>query len=309
MAKPGAGGGAGGGLISGVVSLVGRPNVGKSSLLNALLGQKVAITSPKPQTTRNRITGVLHRPGLQVVFLDTPGLHRPHHRLGEYMVGVALAALDAVEAVGYVVEAPAPLGPGDRYIAERLRAVEAPVVLILNKCDLLEPGAVEAARARYGALGTFARAVATSAVTGEGLDRLVEALKELLPPGPPYYPEDVTTDQPETFVAAERIREKVLELTRDEVPHAVAVVVDEWAPRESGLIYVRAVIYVERESQKAILIGEGGRMLREIGRRAREDLEALFGVRFFLDLWVKVRRDWRNSAASLRDLGYRLERG
>lgn len=293
---------------SGFVTIVGRPNVGKSTLLNRLVGRKLAIVSDKPQTTRNRITGVLTRPGSQIVFLDTPGLHKPRNRLGEYMVGVALAALEEVEVVLFVVEAPEPPGPGDRYVAERLAALKTPVILLANKADL-SPGDVTRANLElYQGLGEFAAAMAVSAARDPSFELLLETIESLLPEGPRYYPEGVVTDQPEAFVVAEIVREKVLELTREEVPHSVAVVVEEMRPggKAEDLVYARAVVYVERESQKGILVGAGGGMLREIGRRARRELEGLLGTRLYLDLWVKVERDWRDRAASLRALGYTL---
>jgi len=324
----------GSGFRSGLVTIVGRPNVGKSTLLNRLVGRKLAITSSKPQTTRNRITGVLHRPGSQIVFIDTPGLHRPRHRLGEYMVGVALSALKEVEAVLFMVEAHQPPGPGDRYVAERLREVETPVVLVANKADLTTGDALRGNLEAYRQLGDFAFVQAVSAVKDPSFELLIRVIEDLLPEGPRYYPEDVITDQPEAFIIAELIREKILELTREEVPHSVAVVVEEMRPGETGagagdrpgespqgqssadggaggppgLLYIRVVIYVERESQKGIIVGAKGRMLSAVGRRARQEIEALFGAKIYLDLWVKVERDWRDRAGALRALGYTLPR-
>lgn len=292
-------------LRSGLVAILGRPNVGKSTLLNRLVGRKVAITSPKPQTTRNRIAGVLRRPGAQVVLLDTPGLHKPRHRLGEYMVAVARRALEGVDAVLLVVDGAAGRpGPGDREAAAAAARAGVPVLLAVNKADLARP---EAALAAYADLGAFAGRFAVSALTGEGCDALAAALVAIMPEGPPYFPDEDVTDQPEETLVAELIREKILHLTREEVPHAVAVQVERLEERENGLLHAAAVIFVERESQKGILIGKGGGMLREIGRRAREELEGIFGTRVFLDLWVKVKEDWRNRAGALDTLGYRLE--
>ncbi len=295
---------------SGFVAIVGRPNVGKSTLLNRLVGRKVAIVSDKPQTTRNRITGVLHLPEAQVVFLDTPGLHRPRHKLGEFMVRVARRALEGVDAVLFVAEAdPAGPGPGDRHVAEVVRGLAVPVILALNKVDLLRgperAAALETVRAGFAVLGDFAGVHLISAASGEGVDRLVDALVQLLPEGPPYFPADVVTDQPEEALVREVIREKILHLTREEVPHAVAVDVDGFAEREDGTLHVSATIYVEKESQKGILIGKGGRMLKEIGTLARAELEGFFGTRMFLALWVKVKEDWRNRVGAMRDLGYK----
>ena len=285
--------------------MIGRPNVGKSTLLNGLVGQKVAIMSDKPQTTRHKIHSVVTREDAQIIFLDTPGIHRPRHRLGEYMVEVALGALREVDVVCFLVETKEP-GPGDEYIIGQLRDLNTPVFLVLNKIDLVEKDAllplIEIYRRKYN----FAEIIPVSALTGENLPRLMDVVVGYLPPGPKYYPDDMVTDRPERFIMAELIREKVLHLTSQEVPHSVAVVVEEVEEKKNGLVLVRAVIYTERESQKRILIGRGGQMLKEVGRRAREEMEALLGSRIFLDLWVKVRPDWRNRASALQDFGYTL---
>ncbi len=320
---------------SGLVSLVGRPNVGKSTLLNRLVGRKVAIISPKPQTTRNRIIGVVNREAAQIVFIDTPGIHRPKHRLGEYMVGVALSALKEVEAILFLVEAPERPGPGDRYVAERLTGLGTPVILVVNKADLCPGDVTREHLEAYRKLGDFAATLTISAVRDESFELLLRAIESVLPEGPRYYPEGVVTDQPEAFIIAELVREKVLELTRDEVPHSVAVVVEELraggrrgagpfsgertladaeeeAEEEAAtlarpdLLYARAVVYVERDSQKGIIVGARGVMLREIGRRARQEIEALFGNKVYLDLWVRVERNWRDRTPVLRALGYTL---
>ncbi|MEW6524482.1 MAG: GTPase Era [Bacillota bacterium] len=289
---------------SGFVAVIGRPNVGKSTLVNALVGQKVAIVSSKPQTTRNRIVAVVHRDDGQLVLLDTPGLHRPKHRLGDYMVAVARRSLEAVDAVMHVVDASAEVGPGDVHISGLLARSEARFLLVLNKVDLLEGADCDQAGAAYGALARYQARFPVSALSGTGLSQLEDALFDLLPPGPRYYPEDVVTDQPESFLVGELVREKVMELTREEIPHAVASVVEEFLPRPEGSVYVRVVIYVERESQKGIIIGRGGNLLKQVGSRARSELEALLGSAIYLDLWVKVKRDWRNQEAMLRSLGY-----
>lgn len=293
---------------SGFVAMVGRPNVGKSTLLNRLVGRKVAITSDKPQTTRNKVVGVVHRPGVQIVLLDTPGIHRPFHRLGEFMVQAARRALEGVDAVLLVVAAdPAGPGPGDREAAGVVGGSPAPVLLVVNKVDLLggavPPDLLEA----YAALGRFAGVFPVSAHTGQGLEELVRAVAEILPEGPPYFPEDMVTDQPERVFIAEVIREKILQLCREEVPHAVAVDVEQMAERDNGMLYVAATIYAEKESQKGILIGRGGSMLKEIGRLARAELEPRLGTRIYLDLWLKVKEDWRNREGALQSFGYRLE--
>ncbi len=294
-----------GSFRSGFVAIVGRPNVGKSTLLNSMIGRKVAIVSDKPQTTRNRISGVLTGEGYQIVFVDTPGIHRPQHKLGEYMVRAARAALTDVDLILFTVDGRFPPGGGDRYLARILADVSTPVFLLVNKMD-----AVRDAGARleeYSALGEFAEVMGISALTGEGVRELVEKIRERLPEGPMYYPEDEVTDQPEVFIAAELIREKVLHLTREEVPHAVAVEVTAMEERDDGLLYIGANIYVERDSQKGIIIGKGGSMLREIGRLARQEMEGLFATRIFLELWVKVKKDWRNREGNLHAFGYGRE--
>ncbi|MFO7245383.1 MAG: GTPase Era [Thermaerobacter sp.] len=297
---------AGGEFRSGFAAIVGRPNVGKSTLLNRLVGRKLAIVSDKPQTTRTRILGVVNRPGAQIVLVDTPGVHRPRHRLGEQMVRTARNALSEVEAVLFVVDASAgPPGAGDRFVADLLAPLETPVVLVLNKVDAVPGDRVDELLEAYGALGRFHAALPVSALTGFNVERLVEVVVDLLPPGPRYFPEDMITDQPERQIIAEFVREQILHLTREEVPHSVAVVVEEVRDRgEDKPTYVRAVIYVERDSQKGILIGQGGRVLKEVGTRARRELEALLGMRLYLELWVKVKPDWRNRPGSLQEFGY-----
>jgi len=289
---------------SGFVAIVGRTNVGKSTLLNALLGRKLAIMSEKPQTTRNKILGVLNRPGAQIIFLDTPGFHKPKHRLGEHLVQVATKTLREVDAVLFLVEALEPPGPGDEYVIRELKELKTPVLLVINKIDLVKKEELIPLIEIYSRRGIFAEIVPVSAKKGENLDRLVEVLVSYLPEGPRYYPEDMVTDRPESFIMAELIREKVLLLTSQEVPHAVAVVVEETEERPSGVLAVRAVIYTERESQKGILIGKGGQMLKKIGQLAREEIEALFGTKVYLELWVKVREDWRNRENFLVSFGY-----
>ncbi|OAT85789.1 GTPase Era [Desulfotomaculum copahuensis] len=290
---------------SGFVALVGRPNVGKSTLLNRLVGQKVAIMSDKPQTTRHKIHSVVTRPDAQVIFLDTPGIHKPRHRLGEYMVEVALGALKEVDVVFFLVECKEP-GPGDGYITGQLKGLATPVFLVMNKIDLVEKDTLLSLIEIYRHMYSFAEIIPVSALTGDNLPRLMDLVVGYLPAGPKYYPDEMITDRPERFIMAELIREKVLHLTSQEVPHSVAVVVEAVEEKKNGLVVVRAVIYTERESQKRILIGRGGQMLKEVGRQARQEIEALLGSRIFLDLWVKVRPDWRNRTAALHDLGYSL---
>ena len=293
---------------SGFVAIVGRANVGKSTLLNRLLGQKIAIVSPKPQTTRNRITGIRTRPDSQIVYVDTPGLHQPRGKLGEFMAATAARALEGVDAVVFVTEATAGGVALDEAALAALAEVEAPVLLALNKIDLVPDKRrilprLEAYAARY----PFRELIPISASTGQSVDRLEAAILALLPAGPAFYPRDQLTDQPETFFVAETIREQLFLLTRQEVPYAAAVRVEELVEREGGnRLYIRAVIFVEQPSQKAIVIGEGGAMLKRIGQAARRELEAFFGIPVYLDLWVQVRRHWRRNEAALREFGYRL---
>ncbi|SHF33622.1 GTPase Era [Desulforamulus putei] len=292
---------------SGFVALVGRPNVGKSTLLNKLVGQKVAIMSDKPQTTRHKIHSVLTRNDAQIVFLDTPGIHKPRHKLGEYMVDVALGALKEVDVVLFLVEATGPPGAGDRYIAEQLKQIKTPVFLMINKIDLVKKEEILGLIIRYKDLLPFAEVIPVSALAGDNVDRLIDTIIKYLPEGPQYYPADMITDRPERFIMAEIIREKVLHLTSEEIPHSVAVVVEQVQARNNGVVAVHAVIYTERDSQKAILIGKGGTMLKEVGRRAREEIENLLGSKVYLELWVKVKKDWRNKMADLRNFGFTKE--
>lgn len=304
------------GFRSGFVSIVGRPNVGKSTLLNKLVGQKVAIVSDKPQTTRNRIQAVLTLPQAQIIFLDTPGIHKPKHLLGERMVRTAVRTWNEVDAIAFLIDAGTGVSPGDRYIAADLAEVETPVVLVVNKIDqvktqaeeIVERAAAELQQfaAEHGRTLHFQSKWAISALTGDGVDQLLEALIALLPEGPKYYPDDWVTDHPERFVISELIREKILHHTRDEVPHSVAVYVERIAPREGrDLVDVEATIYVERDSQRGIIIGKAGAMLKKIGTEARHEIEALLGSSINLQLWVKVKRDWRNIEGSLQEFGYR----
>lgn len=297
--------GDGGAFRSGFVAIVGRPNVGKSTFLNAVIGQKVTIVSDKPQTTRNKIQAVWTTGNAQIVFLDTPGMHRPQDRLGESMMRAAEEALEEVDAVLFVVDGAAGPGRGDRKVAERLEGLGTPVVLAVNKVDLLRGDERRGRVAPFEELGSFHAVRAISAATGEGVAELLDLLVALLPEGPKYYPDDWVSDHPERFIVAELIREKVLELTYDEVPHSVAVAVENMARREGkDLVAIEATIYVERESQKGILIGKEGARLREIGTRARQEMEALLGSRIYLNLWVKVSPKWRERESVLRSLGY-----
>lgn len=293
------------GYRSGFVSIVGCPNAGKSTLLNRLVGQKIAIVSDRAQTTRNKVTGVLTREGYQIVFLDTPGMTRPQNRLGEYMQKVATDALSEVEAVLFVADALQGVRERDEAIMERLSRVKAPVFALVNKCDAASATAVEQARGALEGRGCFSEVLTASARTGEGLELLERRLSDCLPEGPQYFPEDMVTDQPERVICGEMVREKALELLREEVPHGIGVAVERMELREGGeLMDVWATIYCERESHKGIIIGKGGSMLRRIGAAARHDMEWLLGCRVNLQLWVKIKEDWRNRPAVLHELGY-----
>ncbi|NLM26464.1 MAG: GTPase Era [Firmicutes bacterium] len=288
---------------SGFVAVVGRPNVGKSTLLNSLLGQKIAIVSNKPQTTRNTIQAVLTREDGQIVFLDTPGIHKPKHKLGEYMVKSAQSALSDVDIICMLVES-TEWWTTDNIILEHIGQTDTPVFLVANKIDLISPEELEEfcnlARNKY----PFAEVIPVSAQTGENLELLVDKLINYLPEGPKYYPDDWITDHPERFIVAEFIREQVLLNTQEEIPHSVAVDIDEISEQPSGLVKIRATIYVERDSQKGIIIGKRGSMLKTIGTEARKQIEQLLATKVFLDIWVKVKKDWRNKAGSLHEFGY-----
>lgn len=290
---------------SGFVAIIGRPNVGKSTLLNELIGQKIAIMSDKPQTTRNKIHGVYTTDHSQIVFLDTPGIHKPKSKLGNYMIKAAQSSLDEVDAVLFLIDVTEQLGGGDRFIIERLKTVTTPVILVLNKIDQVHPEALLPVISTYKELYNFAEVIPVSALHGSNVNTLLEQLEQYLPEGPQYYPVDQITDHPEQFICAELIREKILHLTREEIPHSIAVTIEDMRVQDNGVVYIGAVIYVERDSQKGIIIGKNGSVLKEVGQRARRDIEILLGSKTFLELWVKVKKDWRNRDAILHDLGYR----
>ena len=289
---------------SGFAAVIGRPNVGKSTLINALIGQKIAIMSDKPQTTRSRILCILTEEDVQVIFLDTPGVHKPKHKLGDYMAKATEEALHGVDVVVFVVDVTEKMGAGEQYILKQLANVRVPVLLAVNKVDCILRQQSLPIIESYAKVYDFAGIVPISAREGENLDGLLAEIKAHLPEGPQYYPADMVTDQPERLIVAELVREKVLALTRDEIPHAVAVDIEEMTTRQKGDVYIRAVIYVERESQKGIVIGAKGALLRTIGAQARADVETLLGAKVYLDLWVKTRKDWRNRAAALREFGF-----
>lgn len=290
---------------SGFVAIVGRPNVGKSTLLNRIVGQKIAIMSDKAQTTRNKIQGVYTTPDTQIVFIDTPGIHKPKHRLGDFMVETAYSALREVDVTLFMISADQKRGKGDDFIIERLKKSDVPVFLIVNKIDKVHPDALLATIQDYTSQMEFAEVVPISATEGNNFETLMDVLVEQMPEGPQYFPDDQITDHPEYFIVSELIREKVLLLTRDEVPHSVAVVVDSMKRNENDKIHVQATIIVERDSQKGIIIGKGGKMLKIIGTKARQDIERLLGDKVYLELWVKVQKDWRDKQTYLKDYGYR----
>lgn len=289
---------------SGFVAIIGRPNVGKSTLVNSLIGQKIAIMSDKPQTTRNKILCVLTLDDAQILFIDTPGMHKPKHKLGEYMQDAAKSAVHGVDAVLFLVDVTEAKGTGEEYILEHLADTSAPVILVINKIDKVPPEKLLPKIESYSKHFNFAGVVPISAMEKTNLEALLSEVKKYLVPGPQYYPTDMVTDQPERVIIAELIREKVLHLTREEIPHAIAVEIEEIKTRSNEDLYIRAVIYVERESQKGIIIGAKGVMLKEIGKLARADIEELLGSKSFLDLWVKVKKDWRNRESMLRNFGY-----
>ncbi|AEI42649.1 GTPase Era [Paenibacillus mucilaginosus] len=290
---------------SGFVSIIGRPNVGKSTLMNQVIGQKIAIMSDKPQTTRNKIHGVYTTDAAQIVFLDTPGIHKPTSKLGDYMMKTAQGTLGEVDAILFLIDVVEGLGGGDRFIIEQLKKVTTPVILVLNKIDQVQPEKLLEVITTYKDLYSFAEIVPVSAKNGNNVGTLLEQVIKYLPQGPQYYPADQITDHPEQFVCAELIREKILHMTREEIPHSIAVSIEDMKVEENGVVHISAVIFVERDSQKGIIIGKKGALLKEVGRQARGDIERLLGSKTFLELWVKVKKDWRNQERVLKDLGFR----
>lgn len=289
---------------SGFVAIIGRPNVGKSTLLNQLIGQKVAIMSDKPQTTRNKITGVYNGEQVQIVFLDTPGIHKPKHKLGQLMVEAAHRSLNQVDCILLLTDVTQEPGKGDEFILSNLAGVEPPVILVLNKMDLLTREELLPIIHQWQSKYDFAHIVPVSALKNENTQVLLKTVEEKMPAGPKYYPEDMITDQPERMIVAELIREKVLHQTREEVPHSVAVVIEQMEKRKNELIFIQATIFVERDSQKKIIIGKNGSLLKKVGADARREIENLLGNKVFLDLWIKVKKDWRNHEVTLKNLGY-----
>ncbi len=286
---------------SGFISIIGRPNVGKSTLLNALLGEKIAIISDKPQTTRNRILGIVNQPGAQLVFMDTPGIHKPMHKMNEVMVKTALQTYNETDVVLMLVEATDQPGGGDRFIIDTLSKVKTPVFLLINKTDLVKKEALLPLIQEFSKLYNFAELIPISALKND-LGGLIEAILKRMPQGPKYFPDDQLTDQPERFVVSEIIREKIFERTKEEIPYSTAVVIEDMKEKPD-ITHITATIYVERDSQKGIIIGKGGAMLKQIGTLARHDAEKLLGVKVFLQLLVKVKKGWREDERSLRNFG------
>lgn len=298
---------------AGLISIIGRPNVGKSTLLNRILKEKISIISDKPQTTRNRILGVKHLPQAQIVFLDTPGIHRPRYKLNQRMVKAAMGTLQEVDVVFFLIEATdavrtgrykSPESGGDRFIMERLEGLKTPVFLVLNKMDLVKKEKTLPLVEEYTQRFQFAEVIPISALIGNNVDHLLAVAVGYLPEGRPFYPADVITDQPLRFMATERIREKILHHTREEIPYSVAVRIEDFVEEKDKPVHIQATIIVERDSQKGILIGKNGGMLKRIGTEARMELEALLETRVFLGLWVKVQKDWRQNEPVLTELGY-----
>ncbi|QRN50112.1 GTPase Era [Macrococcoides bohemicum] len=290
---------------SGFVAIIGRPNVGKSTFMNKVLGQKVAIMSDKAQTTRNKVQGVLTTEQSQIIFIDTPGIHKPKHVLGDYMMKIAKNTLREVDAILFMVNVEESLGRGDEFIIELLKSNKTPIFLVLNKIDKIHPDQLIKEIEKYKDLLPFAEVVPISALQGNNVDRLVEVIEGYMPEGPMYYPKDTISDHPEEFIIAELIREKALHLTSQEIPHAIGVQVEKMTRVSDDQVDIEATIYIERDSQKGIIIGKKGSMLKQIGQNARKDIEMLLGSKVYLELWVKVQKDWRNKPNFIRQIGYR----
>ncbi|MGZ9418009.1 GTPase Era [Staphylococcus epidermidis] len=289
---------------SGFVSIIGRPNVGKSTFVNRVIGHKIVIMSDKAQTTRNKIQGVMTRDDAQIIFIDTPGIHKPKHKLGDYMMRVAKNTLSEIDAIMFMVNVNEDIGRGDEYIMEMLKNVKTPIFLVLNKIDLVHPDTLMPKIEQYQSYMDFTDIIPISALEGLNVDHFIDVLKSFLPEGPKYYPDNQISDHPEQFVVSEIIREKILHLTSEEIPHAIGVNVDRMIKEDEDRVRIEATIYVERDSQKGIVIGKGGKKLKEVGKRARRDIEMLLGSKVYLELWVKVQRDWRNKVNFIRQIGY-----
>ena len=292
---------------SAMITICGRPNVGKSTLTNALVGEKVAIVSPKPQTTRNRITAIVERGETQFVLLDTPGIHRPRTKLGDYMVNVVRESVADVDCVLMMVEPVASIGPQEEALIERLKETGSPAILVINKIDTVEKGRLLEVIALYSAAYDFDAVIPVSAKTGDGLNELLVELEKYAEEGPHFFPDDMITDQPERQICAELVREKLLRCLDKEIPHGTAVEVTRFSERDDGVVEIDVTIYCEKDSHKGIVIGKKGAMLKKIGELARTDMEAFLGTKVFLQTWVKVKENWRDSMAQLRNFGYNNE--
>ena len=290
-----------------MITICGRPNVGKSTLTNALVGEKVAIVSPKPQTTRNRITAIVERGETQFVLMDTPGIHKPRTKLGDYMVNVVRESVADVDCVLMMVEPVASIGPQEEALLERLRETQSPAILVINKIDTVEKGRLLEVIALYSAAYAFDAVIPVSARKGDGLDELLDEMEKYAAEGPHFFPDDMITDQPERQICAELVREKLLRCLDKEIPHGTAVEVTRFSERENGVVDIDVTIYCEKDSHKGIVIGKKGAMLKKIGELAREDMEAFLGTKVFLQTWVKVKENWRDSMAQLRNFGYQNE--
>ena len=291
---------------SGFIALIGRPNVGKSTLMNALLGQKIAIMSPKPQTTRNRIQSILTTEDKQVIFIDTPGIHKPKSKLGEYMNTAAIFSLTEVDLIFWLIEPTDTVGAGDRFIAEKLQEAKTPVILVVNKIDTVEKPFLLKVIEAYKDLYPFLEIIPISALKADNTDKLMDLIDAHLPEGPQYFPDDMITDQPEKQIVSELIREKILKLFQEEIPHGVAVTVDSMKESEDGSqMQIEATIVCEKKSHKPILLGKGGSMIKQIGILARKDIEAFFMTHGRLNLWIKVKENWRDSEFLMKNYGYR----
>ncbi len=292
-------------FLSGYVAIIGRPNVGKSTLLNRILGQKIAITSNKPQTTRNRILGIHNFSGGQALFVDTPGIHKAKGKLNRFMVDQAVGACSDVDLILFLAEADDSPGGGDEYILKLLDKSSVPVFLIINKIDLVKPPKLLSLIQQYTEMFEFAQVIPVSARSGNGVADMLQAIEPYLPQGPQYYPDDMLTDQPERFIVAELVREKIMRRTSDEIPYGVGVQVDTFTEKlEKNLVVIQATVHVERDSHKKIIVGKGGQMIRTVGQEARKDIERLLGTRVFLELFVRVDKDWSQNERMLRELGY-----
>ena len=290
-------------MRSGFIGIVGRPNVGKSTLMNAILGEKIAITTDKPQTTRNTIRGIYTTDDLQMIFIDTPGIHKPRNKLGKYMTDAATGTFKEVDAILFIDDDALSKGPGDKYILELLKEAETPKILVINKIDRMGPDEFVGVYKEYEELGLFEEILGTAAIDGTGIQKVIDAAARFMPEGPMFFPEDMVTEDPLRFIVSEIIREKILLYLQDEVPHGVAVEIEQYV-EEEDLTRISAVIYCERKSHKGMIIGKNGRKLKGIGKSAREEIEALTGTKVFLQTWVKVKENWRDSDIALSNFGY-----